>query len=221
MSRCWKVAAIRPTFVLLPCLVGAVALLVVPPTSAQGKTQRIGKELAAKATETVKAIDAAEKQLDKVMNRYTKMLSEKNLKDRRKAHKATSEELRKLQGASKAVRERNRKMEREAGKLFAEWQKGLDAIQDQELRSLSRKRMTDSQQSYERIVEAGGNAATQYEAFVSTLTNQLKYLELDLSREAVAKLKSSKQDLRGEANELRARVDALKADIRRYTASLK
>jgi Protein of unknown function (DUF2959) len=69
-------------------------------------------------------------------------------------------------------------MESEAAKFFKEWNKGLDAIKDTELRSLSRQSLAESQQAYGQVVAAGRSAADQYDGFVSTLGNQLKYREL-------------------------------------------
>ena len=87
--------------------------------------------------------------------------------------------------------------------------------------ALSRQGLTESQQGYGQIVAAGRSTADQYDAFVTTLGNQLKYLEVDLSDEAIAKLESSNQDLRGEAKELQSRVVGLKSEIKRYITALK
>jgi hypothetical protein len=53
------------------------------------------------------------------------------------------------------------------------------------------------------------------------LGNQLQYLELDMSDGAIEKLKSTNQDLRGEAGELRSRIGGFKGEIQRYVAALK
>ena len=81
--------------------------------------------------------------------------------------------------------------------------------------------MTESQQQYGQIIAAGRSVADQYDAYVVMLGNQLKYLELDLSDNAIEKLKSTNQDLRGEAKELRSRVGGFNSEIKRYIAALK
>jgi chromosome segregation ATPase len=206
----------------LTAAVAGLALLVgAGPLGAQGKVQKVSKKLVERAEDTLKSIGEAEKQLKKVTERYGKLVGGKNVKTRRNEHGKVRNELKKLEDRAKNVRERSRDMESEAAKFFKEWAKGLDGIKDAELRALSRQSMTESQQAYGQVVAAGRSAADQYDAFVTTLGNQLKYLELDLSDTAIEKLKSSNQDLRGQAKQLESSVSGLKAEIRSYVAAMK
>jgi uncharacterized protein YhaN len=202
-------------------IVGLVLLVGAGPLAAQGKVQKVSKKLVERAENTLKSVDEAEKQLKKVVERYGKLVGGKNVKTRRKEHGKVRDEMKKLESRARNVRERSRDMESEAGKFFKEWDKGLDGIKDPELRSLSRQSMAESQEAYGKVVAAGRSVADQYDAFDATLGNQLKYLELDLSDNAIEKLKSSNQDLRGEAKELQSRVGGLKAEIQRYVAAMK
>jgi len=204
-----------------PAVAGLALLVGAGPPGAQGKVQKVSKKLVERAEDTLKSIQEAEKQLQKVTERYGKLVGGKNVKTRRNEHGKVRDELKKLESRTKDVRERSRSMESEAAKFFKEWNKGLDGIKDAELRALSRQSMTESQEAYGRVVAAGRSAADQYDAFVTTLGNQLKYLELDLSDTAIEKLKSSNQDLRGQAKELQSRVGGLKAEIQSYVAAMK
>ena len=196
-------------------------LLAAGDAGAQGKVQKVSKKLVDRAEETAKKIADAEKQLDKVTDRYGKLVGGKNVKARRKAHGKVTDEMKNLGKRARSVREHARDMEKEASKFFREWDKGLDGIKDAELRALSRQSMTESQQQYGQIITAGRSVADQYDAYVVMLGNQLKYLELDLSDTAIEKLKSTNQDLRGEAKELQSRVGGLKSEMRRYIVALK
>jgi uncharacterized protein YhaN len=200
---------------------GLVLLVAAGPLIAQGKVQKVSKKLVERAEATLKPIDEANKQLKKVVERYGKLVDGKSVKARRNEYGKVTNELGKLQSRAKDVRESTRSMEDEAAKFFKEWDKGLDGIKDPELRSLSRQNMAESQQAYGQIVAAGRSVADQYDAFVSTLGNQLKYLEVDMSDAAIDKLKSSNQDLRGQAKELQSRVGGLKSEIRRYVSAMK
>jgi chromosome segregation ATPase len=200
---------------------GLALLLGAGDAAAQGKVQKVSKKLLERAEDTLKTIGEAEKQLAKVNERYGKLVGGKNVKARRNEHGKVREELKKLEKRAKEVREKSRDMENEASKFFKEWDKGVRGIKDAELQSLSRQSLTESQQKYGQIVTAGRSVADQYDAFVLTLGNQLKYLELDLSDSAIAKLKSSNQDLSGTARELQARVAGLKGEIKRYIAALR
>jgi Protein of unknown function (DUF2959) len=200
----------------------ALALLLgAGDTVAQGKVQKVSKKLIDRAEETLKSIKQAEKQLGKVTDRCGKLLAGKNVKARSNEQKKVRDELKKLENRAQGVRQDSQRMESEASKFFKEWDKGLTQIKDAELRSLGQQSLTDSQQRYGQIVAAGRSVADQYDAYVRMLGNQLKYLELDMSDAAMAKLKSSGQDLRGEAKELQSRVGGLKGEISRYVAAMK
>jgi len=212
----------RETRMAAVVAVALVAALVgAGSATAQGKVQKVSKKLVDKAEDTLKKIKDAEKQLDKTTDRYGKLIDGKNVKARRKEHGKVTDEMKKLGKRAKDVREKARDMEKEASKFFREWDKGLDGIKDPELRALSRQSMTDSEEQYGQIIRAGRTTADQYDAYGAMLGNQLKYLELDMSDNAIEKLKSTNQDLRGEAKELESRVSGFKAEIKRYVKALK
>jgi chromosome segregation ATPase len=211
----------QPARPVVAAMVGAALLLGAASAGAQGKVQKVSKKLVDRAEDTLKKIKDAEKQLGKTTDRYGKLIDGKNVKARRKEHGKVRNEMKKLEKRTKNVREHARDMEKEASKFFREWDKALDKIKDPELRALSRQSMTESQEQYGQIVRAGRSSADQYDAYVAMLANQLKYLELDLSDNAIEKLKSTNQDLRGEAKQLEARIDGFKSEIQRYVAALK
>ena len=200
---------------------GLALLLGAGPVMAQGKVQKVSKDLVDRAEDTRKSVEEAEKQLKKVVERYGKLLGADSVDDRRDEHGKVRDELKDLESRAQDVRERSRSMEEEASKFFAEWTKSLDGIKDTELRTLSRQSMSDAQTAYGQVVATGRKVADQYDAFVTTLTAQLKYLEVDLSDKSLDKLKSSDQDLRGQAKELQSRVGGLKAEIKRYVEAMK
>ncbi len=198
-----------------------LALLLGVGAVAPGKVQKISRKLIDKAEDTLQKIKDAEKQLDRTTDSYGKLIDGKNVKARRRESGKVGDEMKKLEKRAKEVRERARDMEKEASKFFREWDKGLDGIKDPELRALSRQSMTESQERYGQIIGAGRSAADQYDAYVAMLANQLQYLELDMSNGAIEKLKSTNQDLRGEAKQLEARIGGFKSEIQRYVAALK
>jgi hypothetical protein len=200
---------------------GLALLLGAGGVAAQGKAQKLSKKLVERAEETLKRIEEAEKQLEKVVDRYGKLMDANKAKDRIQENEKVADDAENLEERARDVRKKSGDMEKEASKFFSEWQKGLEEIKDAELRALSRERLTETQEGYGKIVAAGRASADQYDAFVTTLGDQLKYLEVDSSDEAVSKLKSSNQDLRGEAKELQSRVKGLKAEIKNCIQALK
>jgi hypothetical protein len=211
----------QPARPVVAAMVGAALLLGAASAGAQGKVQKVSKKLVDRAEDTLKKIKDAEKQLDKTTDRYGKLIGGKNVKARRKEHGKVRNEMKKLEKRTKNVREHARDMEKEASKFFREWDKGTGGIKDPELRALSRQSMTESEEQYRKIVAAGRHVADQYDAYVAMLANQLKYLELDLSDNAIERLESTNQDLRGEAKELRSRVNGFKTEIKGYIKALK
>jgi hypothetical protein len=201
--------------------VGLAFLLVGRPAMAEGKTYKISEKLVERAEETLKKIEEAEKQLEKVVDRYGKLMDANKTKDRIQENEKVRDDAENLEERARDVREKSGAMEKEASKFFSEWQKGLEDIKDAELRALSRERLTETQEGYGKIVSAGRASADQYDAFVTTLENQLKYLEVDSSDEAVSKLESSNQDLRGEAKELKSRIKGFTSEIRDYVKAFK
>jgi hypothetical protein len=83
MTRRWLTAAVAG----LTLLVGA------GPLAAQGKVQKVSKKLVERAEDTLKSIQESEKQLQKVAERYGKLVGGKNVKTRRNEHGNVRDEL--------------------------------------------------------------------------------------------------------------------------------
>ena len=198
----------------------AFCLTGVAGASAQGKTQKISKNLVNKAKDTAKEIEKVNKQLDKTMDQQRKLLGKKNVKDRRKEYKKLQDELKKMEEAVAKVRKKAEEMEKEADKFFTEWGKGVADIQDEALRKLSQENFDSSRARYGQIVGTGRLAATQYEEFLKGMDASLAYLKLDLSDEAIAQLGPKSRENSSQASELRNSVKALTNKIEGYVDAL-
>jgi len=198
----------------------AICLAGVAGATAQGKTQKISKNLVNKAKDTAKEIEKVTKQVDKTMDQQRKLLGKKKVKDRQKEYKKLKNELKKMEEAVAKVRKKAAEMEKEADKFFTEWNKGLARIEDEELRALSQDRFNSSRSQYAQIIGTGRLAATHYEDFVDNLRNELSYLELDMSDEAIVQLGPKTQETAMQARELKNSVDSLTGKIEGYIAAL-
>ncbi len=196
------------------CLTGAAG------ATAQGKTQKISKKLVNKAKDTAKEIEKVTKQLDKTMDQQRKLLSKKKVKDRRKEYKKLQNELEKMEEAVTKVRKKAEEMEKEADKFFTEWNQGLARIGNEELRALSQDRFNSSRIRYAQIIVTGRLAATHYDDFASNMKNELSYLELDMSDEAIALLGPKVEETASKARELKLSVDNLTGKIEGYLFAL-
>ena len=77
----------------------------------------------------------------------------------------------------------------EAGKVkFDAWKLELESIQDAQLKKASTKRMTDAIAKHEGLLKLVKESETVMDPFVSDLTDIVKYLDLDLSKDSIKKI---------------------------------
>lgn len=188
---------------------------------AQGKTQKISKDLVKSAEEMVKDLEKARKQADNTTKKYDQMFAKNNVKARQNAYKDLEKEIKKIEDRAKDVRKRAENMQKEADKFFSEWSKGLTKIKDTELRGYSNENMIDSRDRYARVIEAGLKAGGLYSSYVTDLTNQCSYFRLDMSDAAMAKLTTNRSDTQKKAKELFGAVDELTRTTNTYISSMK
>jgi len=200
-------------------LIASVA--VASGAAAQGMTQKISKNLVNKAKDTSKEIEKVSKQLDKTVKQQNKLLSKKKLKDRQKEHRKLQDELKKTEEAVKEVRKKSDEMEKEADKFFKEWNEGIAEIDDDELRGMSQTRLDSSRSEYARIVGTGNLAASQYEEFLSGMKNELAFLDLDLSDDAIAQLLPKTRETQQHATALQSSMADLTRKIDGYVDALR
>jgi predicted RNase H-like nuclease (RuvC/YqgF family) len=199
---------------------GAVSLA---PTGlwAQGKTQRLSKNLIKRAEKTVEEIKKTEKQLEKTVDKYNDLLKKNNVEDRQKEYKKLNDELKKTEKRVAELRKRNDEMQKDANKFFTEWSKGLVKIEDPQLRAAAQQNLDGTRARYGEIIAAGGKAGEHYDKFLSDLKGQFSYLELDMSDAAMSKLKTNAQTTNADAKALFKSIDDLTDATKDYIKSLK
>ncbi len=188
---------------------------------AQSKVQKINKKLVERAEKSVEAIEKVETQLEKTVDKYHDLFKKDKVKDRRKELKKLGDELKKTEDRVADLRKRNEEMQKEAAKFFAEWSKGLQKIDDLELRGLSQTTLDEAQARYGEVIGSGQRAAERYQGFLSSLENQIAYLELDMSDAAVNKLEPSEKKAAAEASELFKSIGELNRVTKDYIKSMK
>lgn len=211
---------LRPlTFAFL--VAGTILFLHQSQVVAQGKAQKISKKLVERAEDTVKEIEKTQKQLEKTTQKYDTIFDKKKVKDRQKAYKELNNEIKKTEDRVKELRKRSDNMQKEADKFFSEWSKGLSKIDNAELRSLSQSNMTESRNRYGEIIESGVKARSIYDSFLIDLRDQCSYFELDMSDDAIAKLKPNKDKTKSKAKALDQSIDELTKVTKSYISSMK
>jgi hypothetical protein len=197
--------------------------LYLPPNSAfaQGKTQKISKNLVKRAEDMVKELEKTKKQADKVVRKYDSIFSKNKVKDRQKECKNLNKEIKRTEDRVKDVRKRAENMQKEADKYFSEWSKGLTQIKDQELRGFSHENMIENRDRYGQVIESALRAGGLYDSFLTDLKNQISYLELDMSDTAMEKLEPSRSETKIKAKSLFQSVDQLMKTTKGYIQSMK
>lgn len=202
-------------------IAGTILFIHQDAVIAQGKAQKISKKLVERAEDTVKEIEKTEKQLEKATKKYDTIFDKKKVKDRQKAYKELNKEIKKTEDRVKELRKRGENMQKEADKFFSEWSKGLGEIKDPELRGMSRSNMNESRTRYGEIIESGVKARSLYDSFLADLHNQCSYFELDMSDDAMAKLKPNKDETKAKARALFQSIDELTKTTKNYISSMK
>lgn len=199
------------------------AAVLVPPSTvrAQGKAQKISKNLVKKAEETVQEVEKTQKQLEKTIKKYNEIFGKTKVKDRQKSFKQLNGEIKNTENRVKEVRKKSDNMQKEADKFFNEWSKGLNKIEDQQLRGLSMTNLNDSRGAYGEIIESGLKAGTLYESFLTDLKNQSSYFSLDMSDTAMENLQPNKDETNAKAKALFGSISELTRATKSYITSLK
>ena len=203
----------------------AVPLLLAwvsqPQALGAQKAQKISKNLVKRAEKTVEEIRKTEKQLEKTVKKYNDLLGKNKVKDRQKEYKKLNDELKKTEKHVGDLRKRNGEMQKEANKFFTEWSKGLVKIQDPPLRAAAQENLDQTRSRYGEITSAGNKAGEHYSKFLTDLKNQISYLSLDMSDDAMSKLKSAQQTTNADAKALFKSIDGLADATKSYIKSLK
>lgn len=213
-------STIRAFSAVVLILMAAVFLHPVP-VLAQGKTQKISKNLIKRAEDMTKDLEKARKQADKTAKKYDEMFTKKNVKSRQKTYKDLNKEIKKTEDRVKDVRKRAENMQKEADKFFNEWSKGLTKIKDSELRGYSHENMVENRDRYTAVIEAGLKASGLYDGFATDLKNQCSYFELDMSDTAMEKLTKNREDTKQKAKQLFQSTDELSRSTKQYVESMK
>jgi gas vesicle protein len=217
----WRVVPLRVAGLMTAAVTGAALLLGPSDASAQGRTQKISKDLVQRAEEMVKELGKTRSQVVKTVRKYDDLFSKKSVKDRQNAYKDLTKEIKNTEDRVKDARKRSDTMHKEAEKFFNEWVKGLAKVNDTQLRALSQANMNESRDAYYQIIDSGLKAATLYGGFVTDLKNQCSYLNLDMSDTAMSRLTANRAQVTAGVSALYQAVDELTGSTKRYIASMK
>ena len=207
----------------LLCFVFTLLFALGSPLQALGaqKSQKLSKNLIKRAEKTVEEIKKTEKQLDKTVKKYNDLLKKKKVKDRQKEYKKLNDELKKAEKHVGDLIKSNAEMQKDANKFFTEWSKGLGKIEDPQLRAAAQENLDKTRSRYGEITTAHSKFGEHYNKFLTDLKNQISYLNLDMSDDAMSRLKTNQQTTNADAKALFKSIDDLANATKDYIKSLK
>ena len=79
-------------------------------------------------------------------------------------------------------------MENVAGELFKEWQAELEKYSNDNMRKISQRKLTETQQRYDKLISAMKRAEQKIEPVLTTFRDQVLFLKHNLNAQAIASI---------------------------------
>lgn len=108
---------------------------------------------------------------------------------------------------AEAVKTRIQKVTVVASDLFAEWERELDSMNNEQLKQSSRRKLSETRQKYQALENAMKRAEASMEPVLAQFRDQVLYLKHNLNAQAVG-------SLRGETVEIEREITKLIEDMR-------
>ena len=122
--------------------------------------------------------------------------------DLKQAYEALNDEYEACESAASAVSGRIEKVEAVADALFEEWRQELDLYQNQNLKTASEKKLSQTRARYREMLGSMQRAERSMQPVLDTLRDNVLYLKHNLNAQAIGAL-------RGEFGSLKADIDTL------------
>ncbi|MEM9021888.1 MAG: DUF2959 domain-containing protein [Planctomycetota bacterium] len=131
--------------------------------------------------------------------------------DLEKMYKQLAEDYEDSEEAAEDVSGKIGSVESVAEALFAEWTRELDEYTDPRTRSTSEQMLRDTQQRYEKMVDAMRRAEATMQPVLAAMKDQVLFLKHNLNAQAIS-------SIQGSATEIEQDVEKLIAEMERSIA---
>jgi hypothetical protein len=105
-----------------------------------------------------------------------------------KKYKTLNAEYERSKNRADAVKGRLNDVKRVGKALFAEWEKELDNYKNDNLRSISQRKLKDTQLRYDKLVAAMEKAESRIQPVLDAFGDQVLFLKHNLNAQAIASL---------------------------------
>ncbi len=205
----------RP-WITLAVVAAATALMAGCGTTAGYKqADKTGAGIAGFRAEIVngkKAIDETMKALDQIAATANT--------DPRKAFEQFSKSVANLEATATKVRKRAQDMQAQGQTYFAQWEKQLAEVKNEEIRNLATQRRAKLRETFDNIKKVAEPLKTQFDPWMSDLKDLQKFLSNDLTIAGVDAAKNLFAKTRADGAEVQKSMDTLVAELNTVAATL-
>lgn len=205
-----------------------IAVLIALLSLATLPTNTRGQESAERAKVTREKIDTLRQEATKIRRQISATMEELRRltakdADLRPQFEKYKEELVKMEEQAKVARNRADAMKEKGTSAFAEWEKEVDSIKDEDIRKEAAKRMAKRQKSYNAILTSMGDAKEQLVPFMSHLNDVRKLLDSELTQSTVSASKTlirktgwAAEDVNDSLVDVEKELDRVSAELAKY-----
>ena len=153
-------------------------------------------------------IEKSRAQFDQTLTSYNSIVNAE-AENPEKAYKTLTKEIDKSAKLWKTAGKSFDKMQDAGAKLFASWQKEIDAFTNEQMKQISVGRFDDMSAKNQQMIDRMTAAQEAYEPFISSLNDQVLFMGRDLSPAAIEALQPLAEELNAAAATLFTNIDAL------------
>lgn len=211
----------RPTRTLFAAL--AVLALIFSASSgvleAQSSNQKQTDKLIYKARLTTIAIKDSLNQIQRTMGGYNSIISGE-ASDNQSAFKYLVKDVDKCRKEVDTVGKRADSLRKAAAKYFSDWEESLAGFNSEEMRTKAEARMNETKANYDKIFDVGAEAGDLFDAFITKMDDQVRFLGSALNPSGIADLQDEAETLNADAAVLAEAIDETIKVARKYASSL-
>jgi len=152
------------------------------------------------------AVGEAKQQIQATLGNYSELLG-KSATEMKDSYKKLQKNVKEMNEKTDDARERVAKMQETGQTYFAGRAAGIKKIQDPTLQAQAQERLTASQKEFEGVLTSLRSARDSFDPVRKDLTDQIKYLESDLSPSGTASLKPQAEKTKSSASVLFGKAD--------------
>jgi hypothetical protein len=190
-------------------LLGMLSVILLGSNIAFGQAgSKDAQKFQSSVEDTRENIEKARAEIDNTMGAYNAIVNAE-VDNPEKAYKSLTKEISKSEKAWKAAGSSYDKMHKAGDKLFASWQKEVDAFSNEQMKQISMDRLEDASAKNQNMTDQMAATQAAYEPFMSSLKDQALFMGRDLSPAAIEALQPLAEELNASAATLLASIDAL------------